>query len=138
MKRIVFCLIFIGFSSLLLAQDMLIIGKILDKKDASPIPFANVFVKGSKYGTSSNQDGFFLLRLPQVDAHTLVVSVVGYKRKEIKLEATTDQWVDCLLEEESLFLDEIVIFPGENPALALMKRVKENKLRKNTKNNTCD
>ena len=95
MKRIVFCLIFIGFSSLLLAQDMLIIGKILDKKDALPIPFANVFVKGSKYGTSSNQDGFFLLRLPQVDAHTLVVSVVGYKRKEIKLEATTDQWVDC-------------------------------------------
>lgn len=137
MKRIVFCLIFIGFSSLLLAQDMLIIGKILDKKDASPIPFANVFVKGSKYGTSSNQDGFFLLRLPQVDAHTLVVSVVGYKRKEIKLEATTDQWVDCLLEEESLFLDEIVIFPGENPALALMKRVKENKLRNNPKNNTA-
>ena len=108
---------------------MLIIGKVLDKKDASPIQSANVFIKGTKRGTSTNQDGFFLLRLPEVEECTLVVSVVGYKRKEIKLESVLDQWVDCLLDEESLFLDEIVIFPGENPAHALMKRVRENKFR---------
>lgn len=134
MKRSIFCLIFITFSALLLAQDMLIIGKVLDKKDASPIQAANIFIKGSKYGTSSNQDGFFLLRLPKVDDYTLVVSVIGYKRKEIKLEHSLDQWVDCLLEEESLFLDEIVILPGENPAIALMKRVRENKFRNNPQN----
>ncbi|MBO7315957.1 MAG: carboxypeptidase-like regulatory domain-containing protein, partial [Paludibacteraceae bacterium] len=129
MKRFIFCLILVFFSSLLLAQDMLIIGKVLDKKDASPIQSANIFIKGTKRGTSSNQDGFFLLRLPEVEECTLVVSVIGYKRKEIKLESVLDQWVDCLLDEESLFLDEIVIFPGENPAHALMKRVRENKFR---------
>ena len=59
MKRFVFCLILVIFPLLLLAQDMLIIGKVLDKKDASPIQSANVFIKGTKRGTSTNQDGFF-------------------------------------------------------------------------------
>lgn len=115
------------------AQDMIVLGKVFDKKDNQPIRAANVWIKGSSYGTATNAEGYFFMRIPYKEKYKLVLSCIGYKRKEVDLKNELDQYVEVKMEEERLLLDEIVVLPGKNPAFYLMKRVRENK-----KNNDPD
>ncbi len=128
MKRllVVFCFVFTFFCSAF-SQDMLVLGRVVDEKDLQPIPAVNVWIKGTSHGTETNAEGYFFLRIPFEKKRTLVLSSVGYKRKEVDLKDELDQWTEVKMKEESLLLDELVVLPGENPALALMKRVRENK-----------
>ncbi len=109
------------------SQDMMVLGRVVDEKDLQPIPAVNVWIKGTSHGTETNAEGYFFLRVPFEKKRKLVLSSVGYKRKEVDLKDELDQWTEIKLKEETLLLDEIIVLPGENPALALMKRVRENK-----------
>lgn len=117
--------LFLWCSVALYAQDMMVLGRIVDERDGRPIAAANVWIKGSAQGAESNEEGYFFLRMPTTAAHELVVSVVGYKRRTVQLTNELDQWVEVKMSEETLLLDELVVLPGENPALALMRRVRE-------------
>ncbi len=124
---LLFFLLFSAFSCRLLAQDMIVLGRVVDKKDNQPIPVANVWIKNASYGTETNAEGYFFMRIPYKEKYTLVVSCIGYKRKEVDLKNELDQFVEVKMQEESLLLDELVVLPGKNPAFYLMKRVRENK-----------
>ncbi|HRG08855.1 MAG TPA: carboxypeptidase-like regulatory domain-containing protein, partial [Cyclobacteriaceae bacterium] len=57
-----------------------------------PVPFANVLVEGTTHGTSTNEDGEFVLEHP-TGKIMLVISGIGYKtlRKEITSTTTNLQ-----------------------------------------------
>ena len=79
-------------------------------KDGSEIPYANVYLKKSKIGTSSDENGFYTLKNIPKDTYTLLVSSIGFKTKAIKItikNTTTITKNITLLEDDSL--DEIVI-----------------------------
>lgn len=58
-------------------------GKVLDKEAGNePLPFANVFVKGTQSGTTTDMDGVYLFTAAP-GTYTLVVSFVGYETIEI-------------------------------------------------------
>ena len=58
-------------------------GTILDKEsDNQPLPFANVFIKGSQTGTTSDIDGVFIFQADP-GTYTLVFSFVGYQKLEV-------------------------------------------------------
>ena len=127
-KRFFFSLILFSLSLFQVkAQDMIVLGKVYDKRDSQPIRSANVWIKGSSYGTETNEEGYFFMRVPYKEKYTLVVSCIGYKRNEVVLAKELDQFVEIKMQEESLLLDELVVLPGKNPAFFLMKRVRENK-----------
>ncbi len=74
------------------------------------IPFANVYLKNTKTGTSTNEKGFYELKNIQKGNYILVVSVVGYQPKSIRISINNDQNINqdfVLTEADSL--DEIVI-----------------------------
>ena len=53
-------------------------GVVLDKElDNSPLPFANVFVKGTSIGTTTDFDGNFSLSDIPSGTYTIVFSFVG-------------------------------------------------------------
>ena len=62
--------------------------------------------------------------VPSVKKATMVVSAVGYKPQQFKVEAGRQAGIDVQLTEESVGLAEVFVVPGSNPALALMDSVR--------------
>jgi hypothetical protein len=81
MKKIV--ILFLLLPNLLFAQ-LNLAGKIVDAKTKEPIPFVNLENFRTKTGTQTNQDGVFVLNLPNgKQTDTLKISCVGYLEKSI-------------------------------------------------------
>jgi TonB-linked outer membrane protein, SusC/RagA family len=70
--------------SQILAQGTVVSGKITSST-GDPLQGVSVQVKGSKKGTSTDNNGQFSLSVPSPDA-TLVVTSAGYTRMEVKVE----------------------------------------------------
>lgn len=116
-------LVFLLFSSLsksVFAQDIVIIGQVLNA-DSVPLEAANVWFPGTRLGASTNAEGFFMLRSP-VPQRALSISMVGYQRQRIKLDYGHDAMFTIVMQEDFSVLNEIVIGPT-NQALELMKAV---------------
>ena len=90
--------------------------------DGIPLESAHVWFKGTDLGTTTNKDGFFMLRSP-IPQSTLEVSIVGYKKRAIKLDKGKDQVLQVYMREDVNLLDEILVMPGDNPANELIKKV---------------
>ena len=92
--------------SLALAQEKTVEGTVLDGATGQPLPGANVSVRGTTTGTTTDMQGQYELTVPGPDA-VLVFSFVGYQRKEV---AVGDQTViDVTLQEDIEQLDEVVV-----------------------------
>jgi outer membrane receptor for ferrienterochelin and colicins len=78
--------------------------------NGEPIPYANVYVRNSKIGAVSDENGFYTLSNIKEKTFTIIVSSIGYKTKTAKIilkntESITKNFI--LSDDESL--DEIVI-----------------------------
>ncbi|HEX3383633.1 MAG TPA: SusC/RagA family TonB-linked outer membrane protein, partial [Mucilaginibacter sp.] len=58
-------------------------GKVTDSKDGSPIPGVSILLKGTTTGTVTDVNGNFKLSAPS--SGTLVVTYIGYDRKEVPI-----------------------------------------------------
>jgi hypothetical protein len=66
-------------------QNRTITGKVLDEKGA-PVSFASILVKGSKLGTSSNEEGVFSITVTSSKT-VLQFKAVGFEDKELEVGA---------------------------------------------------
>lgn len=105
------------------AQDIIIFGQVVSAADGEPIQAANVWFKNTQIGTATNNEGYFILRSNE-SYKTLCVSVVGFRRKEVKLTGG-DQVLTIALKEERNVLNELIVLPADNEALPLLRRVRE-------------
>ncbi len=123
MKKFLHIVALLAFTAMTsMAESIVVIGQVLSADDATPLEAAHVWFKGTDIGTTTNEDGFFLLR-SDVPQRTLEVSVVGYRNREIKLDYGKDQMVEIFMREQANLLDEIILLPGENPALEILRQV---------------
>ncbi len=88
-------------------------GKLSDKEmNGEPLPFANVLLKDSSKGTTSDYDGIYLLDKLEPGTYTVVFSFVGYETLEIPnvvVQAGKVTEVNTELGSSAAALDEIVI-----------------------------
>jgi outer membrane receptor for ferrienterochelin and colicins len=74
------------------------------------IPYANIYLRKTKIGTSSNDTGLYELKNIPKDRYTLIISSIGFKTKALKITVINDEQITrnvTLLADDSL--DEIVI-----------------------------
>jgi hypothetical protein len=105
MKRlfIFFSMIFL-FTGVAMAQRT--IQGSVKSSGQEPLIGANVVVKGTTTGTTTDLDGSFKLSL-QNSAGVLVISYTGYETQEITL--TSSNQYNILLSESALGLEEVVV-----------------------------
>jgi outer membrane receptor for ferrienterochelin and colicins len=72
-----------------------------------PVPFANVLIEGTTSGTSTNENGTFVLDRP-TGKFTLVISGIGYKTLRKEITATTTS-VQLELTEDVAELEAVVV-----------------------------
>jgi TonB-linked SusC/RagA family outer membrane protein len=104
MKRsFLFSLLAIMVSSFAWAQQN-VTGRVTDARDDSPLAGVSVFVKGSRTGTTTNQDGRFSISAPA--NAVLVFSFTGFTEKEIIADANSLN-VSLTLAQKSL--QEVIV-----------------------------
>lgn len=82
-----------------------ITGLVLDA-NGTAVANASVLVKGTNFGTSSNNSGEFTIDMP-AGRNTLVVSAVGMVEKEVSVQGINN--VTITLSSSSTALDEVVV-----------------------------
>ena len=104
------------FVSTLKAQDPQtgsIAGKLTDREmNGEPLPFANVIIKGTSTGTTSDYDGLYQLKGMDPGTYTVVFSFVGYETLEVPnvvVEAGKVTEVNTDLGSSAASLEEVVI-----------------------------
>ncbi len=83
-------------------------GLVKDSLTAAPLPYCNVYVKGSSQGTISNNNGAFRLMAAFNEKDTLIISFIGYKTKKIALGKNAKP-LEVILHPEQVHLDEVVV-----------------------------
>ncbi|GAA4470520.1 TonB-dependent receptor [Nibrella saemangeumensis] len=75
-------------------------------ENGSPIPGANVVVKGTSTGTATAADGTYRIAVSRPNA-TLVFSSIGYQSKEVATGSGST--IDVTLSEDVAYLEEVVV-----------------------------
>ncbi|MEX0273479.1 MAG: TonB-dependent receptor, partial [Flavobacteriaceae bacterium] len=91
-----------------------IAGKLTDKEmNNDPLPFANVLIKGTTKGTTSDFDGLYEIPGLEPGSYTIVYSFLGYETVEIpNVEVVADKVTTInvpLSASEGVSLDEVVV-----------------------------
>ena len=102
MKKITFTLILSFLLNALTAQ-ITVQGTVSD--DVSYLPGANILIKNSTIGTTSDFDGNFTLEVKNGD--TLAISYIGFKTQEIIIDDHQKPINVTLLQNETL--DEVIV-----------------------------
>ncbi len=89
------------------AQGRIITGHVTDAVSSAPLGRAQLSLRGTETGTLSKDDGSFAITAPAGDV-TLVVHLIGYRRREVAV-AAGEQNVTVELERDVLRLEAVVV-----------------------------
>ena len=79
MKKILFLILMVSISVGQSNEKMKINGYVFDKESGEAMPYANVLVKDSPWGTMTNSDGYFALDGIPRETVSLMVTYIGYE-----------------------------------------------------------
>ena len=84
MRTILLSLLLLAVTHLSAQQTGSIVGKLIDKEvNNEPLAFANVLIKGTTKGTTSDFDGLYELADLAPGSYTIVYSYLGYETVEV-------------------------------------------------------
>jgi len=108
------------------AQQTIIRGKVTDAVNGNPIPFANVVLKNTTIGETTDFDGNYVIKtLNPTD--TIVASCVGYVPRSKSIKRGVEQTINFQMTEDTGTLEAVTVLSGENPAWGVMGNVVKNK-----------
>ena len=122
-------LLLLLFSSVCVTSQ--ITGTITDTNN-KPLSFVSVYLNGTVTGTTSNDNGNYVLEINKKGTYSIVFQYLGYKteKKEVTINTFPYQ-LNVVLEEEKVELAEFSISTKDNPANRIIRNVIANK-EKNT------
>ena len=102
------------FSITCSSQNNSLTGKISDRLEN--LSYVNVYIQNTKFGTSSNDEGYYQIKNIPSGTYKIVVSSLGYKTKTIEITFNKDEKIIqnfSLVSDNSL--DEIVVSGNLKP-----------------------
>jgi TonB-linked SusC/RagA family outer membrane protein len=99
-------LMLLAFGFGLQAQDQQIRGRVTDAAGGSPIPGANVIIKGTETGTVTDINGEYRINVP-ANNNVLVFSFIGYDAMEEQINGRSE--INVGLREGVTALSEVVV-----------------------------
>ena len=89
-------------------------GFVREESTGEPIPYANVYLSESNFGTTTNDDGYFLIQKVPFGKYQLRVMMIGYDEyaESLDLHITSHKRIDIRLTE-TIFVTEGVTVSAE-------------------------
>ncbi|MCS6820775.1 MAG: DUF5686 and carboxypeptidase regulatory-like domain-containing protein [Microscillaceae bacterium] len=114
--------VFIAICLVIDSQGARLKGFVTDSND-NPLPFATIFVKGINLTTTTNEDGFFSIKLDK-GTYFIVFTYIGYEKTELKVELQ-DETIELhvKLQPQAFQLQEVTITTiDQDPANAIIRK----------------
>ncbi len=105
--------------SLLTAQEKVVEGRVTDAGDGTPLAFVHLVTPDGRYGTVTDVEGRFTLRLPR-GACCLKVSCVGYAPVTYRIDPQK-KVQQIRLHYRPLDIAAVTVRPGRNPAHRIIR-----------------
>lgn len=98
-------------------------GRVTNKKN-EPLPYVSVYLENSLSGTTTNDNGFYILETKKTGKQIVVFQFLGFKtlKKEINITSFPFE-LNVQLNEEEVQLDEITVSTTENPSNTIIRNV---------------
>ncbi len=116
-----FTILYFVLTTLTFSQTSSLVGEIHNKQTGEGIPFVNIGVEGTYFGTSSNEHGKFKLTLKN-GSHNLIISCVGYGTHKISVTVPNENGILINLEPIPIELPEVIVTADENPAYSIIRK----------------
>lgn len=103
---------FLGFTKLVLAQSGIVKGEVRDGNSNEPIPFATIKIMSLNTGTTSDDNGKFIIEGIKPGVYDIEASYLGYTsdiKYEVQVQSSRPVRVDFQLFEQASDLDEVVV-----------------------------
>jgi hypothetical protein len=112
--------------NIIYAQTTTITGKVTDALTNEAIPFATIIFKGSTTGTNTDFDGNYRLNSTS-PTDSILCTIIGYKPVVMRVKKGQTQIINIVLSTNQIEFQEVIIRPGENPALQIIRNIIEHK-----------
>ena len=110
MKKLIGLLALVCFAAQISAQNI-IKGKVTDR-NKKPIVGANIYLKDTYFGTSSDSLGHFSFEVEVTEKSILVVSFIGYQNYETAITSQSSSNINITLKENSNNINAVTITAG--------------------------
>ncbi len=109
MKKILFILLI--FTAIIFGEEIRIKGVVVGSNDKTPLPDANLSIRDTKLGTSTDKTGMFVLTgIPQNSY--LLVSFIGYESKILKIDQIKDKENVLIELDKKIINSQTVLIEG--------------------------
>ncbi len=136
MKSILSFILIITINISLSAQQYFIRGNVREAANKAPLSFSNIRVVNTTLGTSANKEGTFELKLKE-GKYKLVASFIGYISDTVSINLVKNtEGINFYLKQTDIKFPEIVVKPGENPALRIISKAVQRKMERDKKLNS--
>lgn len=137
MKLLPTLLILLLISGITFAQQFSVSGKIFGT-ELTTLSYVNVRVMNTNLGTAANVEGEYDLKL-KAGNYFLIASYIGYYSDTIFVELIENiSGLDFLLQQTKLTLADVIIKPGENLALDIIRKAIDKKKERNEQLNSYE
>src|SRR5210317_1499580 len=113
MRISLYFIIFLFGSSVFGQTTGSIVGKLIDREmNDEPLPFANVLIKGTTKGTTSDFDGLYEIDGLEPGTYTVVYSFLGYETVELSVTVEAGKVTEVnvpMSATAGVSLDEVVL-----------------------------
>ncbi|KAF0129786.1 MAG: TonB-dependent receptor plug [Bacteroidetes bacterium] len=102
----------VSFSFAASAQSGQVQGRVIDETNNEPLPFANVVVKGTTVGATTDFDGRFLITGLKPGFITLEATYVGYRNttsSEIQVTNSKTEYIEIRMQNAGVALQEVEV-----------------------------
>ena len=133
MRLLITLLFTVFYIQVIYSQDYFIRGSVKVAETGEALSYTNIRVDRTTQGTSSNKKGEFELKLKK-GKYDLIASYIGYQSDTIAVNVNQDlESINFNLNESKIELPEIVVRPGENPALEIIRKAIAEKNKRKSK-----
>ena len=109
-KRLLFILLLQSLLSSISAQEVTIVGAVIDDESKQPVEFASILMKDNGRWAITDHKGRFSIKNVPLGKTTLTIQCLGYATRSMTLDVVKDiPRMRILLKQENLKLDEVTI-----------------------------
>ena len=108
-KKRVYLTILLGLLLLTGMANNTISGIVFSKSTKLPLAFANVAIKGTTFGSATNQDGTFTIKNVKSGVYTIFASYSGFQTEEMQVNVENDLEIVFNLVETSYDINTVVV-----------------------------
>ena len=106
--NIYFLVIFLLTPILAMGQPWTIKGTVINAENNEKVPYAAIFVVGTKTGYMANENGEFEIKHNKRTAK-IKISSIGYENKEVNISLQIDSILKITLNPQENLLEEVIV-----------------------------